>query len=409
MEFVLKKEDINLYVKEIFFKLIKPYMIVFIITFAFSIICFLTGIIRKITHTNFVTIGISDSFLVTIRIGYVYLAYSIAMLLCLIGFFFFTYAHYNKKYIIPMNGDKLICKLTAEESNYILRISGIENIFFSKKDFWNVRFTEHFILVELFDHRRIVLINNDEVCSIIGYSSNKRVKSFKYDKKIFRKRNLVKMLGIFLFVLTIVSYFTGIIVYEIMYEKSYNSIGQGFLKCSYVFYIFMIIPIVSLIFSIVLSKKRCHYMMNIIASAIVIIWLSFFGRLGILSNVYNNDYCQRIYSDLETMGVFVPIDAEIVSSDANKYSGDVYLVNSNFESTFLNQTYQKNEWRDYLIDDYLLLTANDNLHSFKKCQRFLVYSFDQKQYNPSYIKNDCVVILGYRIDKKVLYYYRYEL
>lgn len=234
------------------------------------------------------------------------------------------------------------------------------------------------------------------------------------------KEQIIKNLMLFLFVITILSFFGSIILWGAMNERPENAGGFFFTSTTYVCWLFLPIPILSIILGYRYKKLGIKCTKNIVAGYIISVLLILYGSFCLISFSDSKDYSE-INSYKKIINAPLPKKGKLelfkwdYNSDRNKTnSKTIYINYFNEDTEKLEENIKQNEtWiLSTQIDEKLRFLVpyyetGENIY-------ISIYNKTLNEYNtlPADFGNYKIYTMVYDISKKLFqidefnYYYK---
>ena len=224
--------------------------------------------------------------------------------------------------------------------------------------------------------RRDVLAPDSAFISIYHNAQNK-IKAKKPNGKL-------KILSIILFVLSICTVLGAMICASIL-----SGSNQVMTENMWAFFLFLPIPIVSIIFGFYLKKKGYKYKKNVIVGLIMAIVLCIYGSFTfIFADVYSHSD-EPILNAEQTMNIDIPEHSHINTQDWTQgtqsiprgyvyFTSDIYFEDSAVEE-FERKLSSEEKWISDIPTDLVGITSY--FCDIQKSDYYVIYNKDTKEFN----------------------------
>lgn len=193
-----------------------------------------------------------------------------------------------------------------------------------------------------------------------------------------------KTLSDLLFVASLLSIFGAMTLVGAVSERN-----NLFVENMWLFFLFLPIPVASVVIGFVLKKKNCKYKKNVIAGIIIAILLGVYGSFSfIFTDVYEHDD-EPIIKIEQTIGIDIPMHKQINTQDWTKgtqsvsrgyirSTSDIYLEESAVEE-FEKQIAMDDRWLSTLPND--LIGISSPFSDSGSYDYYLIYNMETSEYN----------------------------
>ncbi len=247
------------------------------------------------------------------------------------------------------------------------------------------------------DVEKIQTFGNYLFLSILGQSYIIKKESLKQDSifntlfnRAIEKTDNKKLNGVLkavsniLFVASILTIYGSLIAIGIL-----SGINHGTTDNLWVCFLFLPIPIISIIFGFHLKKKGYKYKKNVIVGVIMAILLCIYGSFTfIFANVYSHSD-EPILKAEETLNIDIPEHSRIDTMDWTEgtqsvprgyiYSeSEIYFEDSDVEE-FEKNLKNDNKWINNIPNDMVGITSH--FCDYQKNAYFIIYNKDTKEFN----------------------------
>lgn len=234
------------------------------------------------------------------------------------------------------------------------------------------------------------------------------------------KEKIIKIFMLFLFILTILSFFAAFVLWGSMNGRPENAGGFFFTSTTYVYWLFLPIPILSIILGYRYKKLGIKCTKNIVAGYIISVLLILYGSFCLISFSDSKDYSE-INSYKKIINAPLPSNGKLelfkwdYNSDDNKTNSKTLYVN------YFNEDTEKLEESIKQNETWILSTQIDEKLRFLvpgyvtgKNIYFSIYNKTLNEYNalPDNFGNYKIYTMMYDTSKKLLqidefnYYYK---
>lgn len=203
-----------------------------------------------------------------------------------------------------------------------------------------------------------------------------------------RNKTSIKIFMILLFILTIVSIFAALITWGFVNENSDETGIFSFVNTTWIFWLWLPIPIVSIILGYKYKKIGVKCKMNIVAGYVISILLLIYGSFWFLIPSYSIDYSE-IYNYKNIIGITLPKKGKLEKikwdyvSDADKTNyQSIYVYYDKDSGSKLEKEIKKSEnWiSSFNIKSELKLLIFKSF-TLDKDTYFLIYNYTLDEYN----------------------------
>ena len=222
-------------------------------------------------------------------------------------------------------------------------------------------------------------------------------------EKVSKEENKTKKLLNTFILLTIFSIFFALITIAILVGLSpIPNFPYAMLEYMWVFYIYIPIPITSIVLAIIYSKKR-KTKINIIVGIVGIIVLCIYGSFIFLIDIEVKHDLSYINKVENTLLIDIPESNKISTAYMNdSYEKSITMIKLDESKTnqFLNEIKTSDIWKDKLIyipsmSYYISLTSNYDY--------FLLYNINSKTFNETEINNSEYIYMAYNVQENILF------
>jgi len=190
------------------------------------------------------------------------------------------------------------------------------------------------------ENKNLIIILQKDKCSeeLIEFLNQKITKN----KKKINQKNNIKVFMIILFILTILSLWGALFTWSLVGIKSENSFGFDLFKYMWVFWLWLPIPILSIILGFIFKSKGVKCTKNIVAGFIIGFLLLIYGSFSFIFKDLN-DYTNSIFvitQDEHTEEInYYEVNYKLNSRKTKKFESDVeeiYYATNCFDSFVKN-------------------------------------------------------------------------
>ena len=222
-------------------------------------------------------------------------------------------------------------------------------------------------------------------------------------EKVSKEENKTKKLLNTFILLTIFSIFFALITIAILVGLSpIPNFPYAMLEYMWVFYIYIPIPITSIVLAIIYSKKR-KTKINIIVGIVGIIVLCIYGSFIFLIDLEVEHDLSYINKVENTLLIDIPESNKISTAYMNdSYEKSITMIKLDESKTnqFLNEIKTSDIWKDKLtyipsMSYYISLTSNYDY--------FLLYNINSKTFNETQINNSEYIYMAYNVQENILF------
>lgn len=222
-------------------------------------------------------------------------------------------------------------------------------------------------------------------------------------EKVSKEENKTKKLLNTFILLTIFSIFFALITIAILVGLSpIPNFPYAMLEYMWVFYIYIPIPITSIVLAIIYSKKR-KTKINIIVGIVGIIVLCIYGSFIFLIDLEVEHDLSYINKVENTLLIDIPESNKISTAYMNdSYEKSITMIKLDESkiNQFLNEIKTSDIWKDKLtyipsMSYYISLTSNYDY--------FLLYNINSKTFNETQINNSEYIYMAYNVQENILF------
>lgn len=203
----------------------------------------------------------------------------------------------------------------------------------------------------------------------------------------------IKILGIILFVLTIISPIIAFTISSVVGELAIFEIA-GIVRYTWIMWLFVPIPICSIIVGCILKNNNQKYLKNIIVAIICIPILFIFGSFRFIFKNTSYD-TSRVTLVEEQINLDLPNSVKIATIDyTDYYVSYVKITNENSVKEFEQEIEHNALWKETLSTNIKELLPFVIAHKMESFDMFVFYNLTSLKYNefPSFGKNKCIFI-----------------
>ena len=242
------------------------------------------------------------------------------------------------------------------------------------------QFFGNYIMLQISGQNYIIkkeVLNSDSVFFNLKNQMPEKIEKSK-------QRDFFETISIILFVLSIASVFGAMITVATL-----SAINQMFTENMWLFFLFLPIPIASVVFGFFIKKKGYKYKKNILAGLIMSVLLCTYGSFSfIFADVYSHSD-EPILMAEETLSIDIPTPLRINTQDWTKgtqsiprgyiYStSDVYFDQSAVED-FESNLSGDSKWITDIPNEIIGITSY--FCDIQKSDYYIIYNKDTKEYN----------------------------
>lgn len=256
------------------------------------------------------------------------------------------------------------------KKRFKINISDIEKIYDHKK---------YFILQTLSDAFVVKKEDLNEDSFFYNYC-NKKSQKGKYSDP---ERKL-KTISLILFICTIASLWFGLYCVAAL-----SAINKYFVENMWVFFVFIPIPIASIIFGYYLKNKGHKYLKNVIAGFIIAPLLCIYGSFVFMfSDTYSHSD-EPILNAEELLDIDIPVHSQINTHDWTKGTQSVTRGYIYYKSEIYFDSTDVKEFEEHIVQDEKWITVLPNnmvgiispIHDSNYYDYFIIYNVDEKTFN----------------------------
>lgn len=331
-------------------------------------------------------------------------------------------AYYNYKKAWKSVEDKILQNTYSYkvfDEYFILSISKNEEISriqkFSFDDIEKVSTIGKYLILQIAGQslfiKKDALISN----SLLISSHNNYPRKLTNNTEEKKPTNILKFISTLLFVLSICTIFGGLIGVSILTE-----IHQTMVENMWICFVFLPIPLASIVFGIYLKKQGYKYIKNIIVGIIMAMLLCAYGSFTfIFANTYSHSEDPIIQAE-HILNIDIPQHSHISTQDWTKgtqaiprgyiyYTSDIYFDNASVEE-FEKNISSDEKWISKIPSD--LVCISSFYCDMRTSDYYIIYNKDTKEFNKlpdkngSYeflnilynVENNTMVIVEYRVE-----------
>lgn len=325
----------------------------------------------------------------------------------IIGFLLMTAIH---KFTIDDKAQKIYKKLSKDktrDNSYTLcfyndKLEKISEHLSEKIDYQNIKnIIETDTNFYLYLGDRLIIVEKCN-CDLELISFIREIDSQKYVNKIgFEKTNkknnkkIIKILSDVLFTITILTIFFAISSVNVVGDYLDTPSGASLLINMWVFWLWLPIPILSIIFGFKYHKREFDCSKNIVAGVFVAIILLLFGGTSLLEKQLPYENVKKYENIID---VTLPDDAMYTSGKYDNYRGSKIIGNVKFNQIYFNgdeknfdifeeEVINSEKWiKGSELDDSFEIFI-DSQNKINKNTYYLIYNVSTSEYN-TIPKND---------------------
>lgn len=203
-----------------------------------------------------------------------------------------------------------------------------------------------------------------------------------------KNKEIIKIVMNLLFILTIVSIFAALLTWSFVNENSDKTGIFSFVNTTWTFWLWLPIPVVSIILGYKYKKLGLKCKKNIVAGYIIAILLLIYGSFWFLTPNYSADYSE-IYNYKNIIGITLPKKGKLEKikwdytseTDKTNYQSIYVYYDKDSASKLEKEIKNSENWiSNFDIKSELKLLISKSF-IIDKNTYFLIYNYTLKEYN----------------------------
>lgn len=274
----------------------------------------------------------------------------------------------------------------------------------------NIQNLKNYIILQVLGQKYIIKKDRLDSNSVFFFLCENCTK--KADKQ--KPTNKLKTLSTLLFILSICSLLGALICLAGLSQSNHM-----FVENTWVFYLFLPLPISSIVFGCYLKKKGYRYKKNVIVGIIMSIVLCIYGTFSVIfKDNFSHDDAPIIRAE-QLLGIDIPDHLRINTQDWSKGEqsvtrGKIQMVSEIYFENHAVEEFEKNivndtKWLKDIPSEIIGITSS--LTDFYIGDYYIVYNVDDGEYNklPSESGTYKFINVIYGSDKNIMYLIDYQI